>query len=44
LENINQQDNIIFYDSPDISHGIIGIVAGRLTEKYFRPSIVLIDE
>jgi len=44
LENINPQDNIIFYDSPDISHGIIGIVAGRLTEKYFRPSIVLIDE
>lgn len=44
LENINPKDNIIFYDSPDISHGIIGIVAGRLTEKYFRPSIVLIDE
>lgn len=44
LENINAKDNIIFYDSPDISHGIIGIVAGRLTEKYFRPSIVLIDE
>lgn len=44
LENINPKDNIILYDSPDISHGIIGIVAGRLTEKYFRPSIVLIDE
>jgi len=44
LENVNPKDNIIFYDSPDISHGIIGIVAGRLTEKYFRPSIVLIDE
>lgn len=44
LENINPNDNIIFYDSPDISHGIIGIVAGRLTEKYFKPSIVLIDE
>lgn len=23
LENINPQDNIIFYDSPDIAHGII---------------------
>lgn len=44
LENINPKDNIILYDSPNISHGIIGIVAGRLTEKYFRPSIVLIDE
>jgi single-stranded-DNA-specific exonuclease len=44
LDNINPQDNIIFYQSADIEHGIIGIVAGRLTEKYFRPSIVLIDE
>ena len=32
------------YASENISHGIIGIVAGRLTEKYFKPSIVLIDE
>jgi len=44
LENINPEDNIIFYHSSDIEHGIIGIVAGRLTEKYFKPSIVLIDE
>jgi len=44
LQDINSGDNIIFYDSPDISHWIIGIVAWRLTEKYFRPSIVLIDE
>lgn len=44
LENVNPKDNIILYDSADISHGIIGIVAGRLTEKYFRPSIVLKDE
>lgn len=44
LEDITPTDNIILYDSPDISHGIIGIVAGRLTERYYRPSIVLIDE
>lgn len=44
LEDINSSDNIIFYHSPDIEHGIIGIVAGRLTEKYYKPSIVLIDE
>jgi single-stranded-DNA-specific exonuclease len=44
LEEVNPQDNIIFYHSPEIEHGIIGIVAGRLTEKYYKPSIVLIDE
>ncbi|NDK07759.1 single-stranded-DNA-specific exonuclease RecJ [Candidatus Gracilibacteria bacterium] len=44
LENINSEDNIIFYDSKDITHGIIGIVAGKLTEKFYRPSIVLKEE
>ena len=44
LEKIDETDNIIFYHSDVIEHGIIGIVAGRLTEKYFKPSIVLIDE
>jgi single-stranded-DNA-specific exonuclease len=44
LEDIDTNNNIIFYHSPDIEHGIIGIVAGRLTEKYYKPSIVLIDE
>lgn len=44
LENINTSDNLIFYHSPKIEHGIIGIVAGRLTEKYYKPSIVLIED
>lgn len=44
LAKINQEDNIIFFDSPDISHGIIWIVAWKLTEKYYRPSIVLKEE
>ena len=44
LEDVNPNNNIIIYASENISHGIIGIVAGRLTEKYFKASIVLIDE
>lgn len=44
LEKIDTTDNLIFYHSPDIEHGIIGIVAGRLTEKYYKPSIVLIED
>lgn len=44
LTKINPKDNLLFYYSPVIEHGIIGIVAGRLTEQYYRPSIVLKDE
>jgi single-stranded-DNA-specific exonuclease len=44
LGNIDASNNIIIYHSADISHGIIGIVAGRLTERFYKPSIVLIDE
>jgi len=44
LEDVDPTNNIIMYHSPEISHGIIGIIAGRLTEKYYKPSIVLIDE
>jgi single-stranded-DNA-specific exonuclease len=44
VEKINKKDNILFYHTNDIEHGILGIIAGRLTEAYFKPSIVLIDE
>lgn len=44
LENINVNDNVIFYADDVIEHGIIGIIAWRITELYFRPSIVLKDE
>lgn len=43
LENINRDDNIIFYSSSKIEHWIIWIVAWRLTEQFNKPSIVLID-
>ena len=44
LENINTEDNIIFYESKEITHWIIWIVAWKLTEKFYRPSIVLREE
>lgn len=44
LLKINKQDNIIFYISPAIEHWIIWIVAWRLTEQFYKPSIVLKDE
>ncbi|MCH2188754.1 single-stranded-DNA-specific exonuclease RecJ [Candidatus Gracilibacteria bacterium] len=44
FQKVNPQNNILFYHSPAIEHGIIGIVAGRLTEQFYKPSIVLKDE
>ena len=42
--NIDRQSNLIFYVSSEITHWIIGIVAGRITEKFHKPCIVLKDE
>lgn len=44
LENVNIKDNIIFYHSSEIEHWIIWIIAWRLTENFFKPSIVLKEE
>lgn len=44
LWRVNKEDNIIFYISPAIEHGIIWIVAWRITEQFNKPSIVLKDE
>lgn len=44
LNRVNKDDNIIFYISPAIEHWIIWIVAWRLTEQFYKPSIVLKDE
>ena len=43
LWRVNKEDNIIFYISPAIEHGIIWIVAWRITEQFHKPSIVLKD-
>jgi len=42
--NIDRQNNLIFYVSSEITHWIIWIVAGRITEKFHKPCIVLKDE
>lgn len=39
-QDINLKNKIIFI-SGDYSPGIIGLIAGRLTEKYYLPSIVI---
>lgn len=44
LLKVNSKDNIIFYISPAIEHGIIWIVAGRLCETFYKPVICLKDE
>ena len=40
FSNIDDQKAIIVYN-PNWHKGVIGIVASRLTEKYYRPAVVL---
>lgn len=44
LENIDETKNVIFFDSSEIEHGIIWLIAGRLSEAYNKVAIVLKDE
>lgn len=44
LEKIDTKNNVIFYHSEKIEHGIIWIVAWKITESFHKPSIVLKQE
>jgi single-stranded-DNA-specific exonuclease len=38
---INEDDNFIIVTLDDVGHGILGIIAGKIAEKYQRPCFVL---
>ena len=38
--NYNKKDILIFH-SPEFHHGIIGIVASKVVEKYYKPAIII---
>lgn len=40
-KNIDIKNKLIFLSDPSFHPGIIGLVAGRLTEKYYLPSIII---
>lgn len=40
-ENSYDKDDVIIVYAPDINESICGIVAGRIKEKYYRPTIIL---
>lgn len=40
----NPSEAAVFYDSHEIEHGIIGLVAGRLCEAYGKPAIAFKQE
>lgn len=40
-QNKNNQDKLIFVSNKDYLPGIIGLIAGRLTEKFHLPSIII---
>lgn len=43
LESVNPENPILFFFEKTLEHGLIGLVAGKLTEQYNRVSIVLCE-
>jgi single-stranded-DNA-specific exonuclease len=40
-KNINSKDKLLFVADNSFHPGVIGLIAGRLTEKYYLPSIII---
>lgn len=41
LNSSGERAKVIVIDHPEFHEGIIGLIAGKLTEKYYKPSIVI---
>lgn len=41
MESVDTSKPILIYTHASLEHGIIGLIAGKLTESYHRPAIVL---
>lgn len=41
--SVTEEDKIIVLSNPDWHEGIIGLIAGKLTEKFYRPAIVIAE-
>lgn len=41
LKNIDKDDKIIIYENNDISKGLVGLVAGDMSNKFNKPTIVI---
>ncbi len=44
LMNIDESSPVLFYLHEKLEHGLIGLVAGKLTEAYNKPSIALCEQ
>lgn len=44
LMNIDENSPVLFYIHEKLEHGLIGLVAGKLTEAYNKPSIALCSQ
>ena len=43
-QHVDLTSPLLWYSSPSLPHGIIGLIAGRLTERYGKPSCIVATE